>query len=288
VISPAGAWTDLGQGVRVRQSRAFRMNSVVLHGGDHALLVDPGVLPSELEDLAAAVSDIEPRALVLVFTHAHWDHVLGRSRWPEARTVGHDRLAAEVRREAAEIEREAGAIAARHGERFEKAFAPFHPDLEVSGLHFRTLGDWRLVFRDAPGHSDSQLSIHLPEHRLLIAADMLSDIEIPFLNRPAAVYRGTLEELVPLVEGGAVETLVPGHGSIARGRAAVAERLHRDLGYLQRLEREVAAARGRGLSGAEAADAIGAWDGVERDPEFPMLSNHRENVAYTYEESAGP
>ena len=283
----ASDWTDLGEGVRVRQSKAFRMNSVVLDGGDHALIVDPGVLPSEIEDIAASVVHVELRAIVLVFTHAHWDHVLGRPWWPEARTVGHDRLAAELRRDFGEIVEKSDALAREHRQTFGRRFAPFQPDLEVSGLHFRTLGDWRLVFRDAFGHSDSQLSIHLPERRVLIPADMLSDIEIPFLNRPAPVYRQTLEQLLPLIDGGAIETLIPGHGGIARGKDAVRARVRRDLDYLERLEREVAAARARGLTAPEAAAAIGPWEDVERDPDYPMLPHHRENVGFTYEGLTG-
>lgn len=283
----APAWTDLEGGVRVRRSSAFRMNSVVLDGGDHALIVDPGVLPSELEDLAASVVHVELRAIVLIFTHAHWDHVLGKPWWPEARTVGHDRLAAEMKRDYREIVEKSDALAAEHREVFARRFAPFQPDLEVSGLHFRTLGDWRLVFRDAPGHSDSQLSIHLPERRLLIAADMLSDIEIPFLNRAPAVYRKTLKDLLPLVAGGAIETLVPGHGAIARDRAEVQRRIAADLDYLDRLEREVEALKARGLPKSEALAAVPVWDGIERDPEYPMLEHHRENAGFTWDALPG-
>jgi len=96
-------WTDLGGGVLVRQSRVFWMNSALLLDREHAVLVDPGVLPSELDDLAAAVRAAAPRAVTLVFTHAHWDHVLGRPWWPGAATVGHGELAAELRREAGAI-----------------------------------------------------------------------------------------------------------------------------------------------------------------------------------------
>lgn len=287
LVTAAPVWTDLWDGVRVRQSRAFRMNSVVLDGGDHALVTDPGVLPSELDDLAASVAHVEPRTVVLLFTHAHWDHVLGRPWWPEARTVGHDRLAAELRRDHSTIVEKSDALASEHGETFERRFAPFRPDLEVSGLHFRTLGDWRMVFRDAFGHCDSQMTIHLPERRLLIAADLLSDIEIPFLNRPPRAYRETLEALQPLAAGGAIETLVPGHGAIAQGKTEVLDRIARDLDYLARLEREVEAARARGLTSAEAAEQIAPWPGVERDPAYPMSSHHRENVVWTYGSEPG-
>src|SRR6266581_2477635 len=94
--SPTTSWTDLGEGLRVRQSRAYRMNTLVLLDPRHTVIVDPGVLPSELDDLAATVSDRRPAEVTLVFSHAHWDHVLGRPWWPRASTLAHAGLAAEL------------------------------------------------------------------------------------------------------------------------------------------------------------------------------------------------
>ncbi|MGH3054365.1 MAG: hypothetical protein ACRDL7_05245, partial [Gaiellaceae bacterium] len=144
------------------------------------------------------------------------------------------------------------------------------------------LGNWRVVFRDAFGHSDSQLSVHLPEQRVLIAADMLSDIEIPTLNVPAAVYRATLATLEPLFEGGAVETLIPGHGMVVRGKEAAAEVLRRDLRYLDTLEREVSAARRAGLPLAETQQRLAGMDDIERHPDCPMREIHENNITLTY------
>ena len=89
------AWTDLAGGIRVRQSRAFAMNSVVLFDPRETVIVDPGVLPTELDDLAAVVKRLGPKRVTLLFSHAHWDHVLGRRWWPEARSIAHDRFAAD-------------------------------------------------------------------------------------------------------------------------------------------------------------------------------------------------
>ena len=41
MTGPGGAWTDLGDGVRVRRSRAFAMNSVLLLDEEHTVVVDP-------------------------------------------------------------------------------------------------------------------------------------------------------------------------------------------------------------------------------------------------------
>lgn len=274
--------------MRVRRSAAFQMNSIVLLERESTVLVDPGVLPSELDDIAGAIAAHRPAALTLAFTHAHWDHVLGRSWWPEADTLAHDRFAAEVKRDAAKILDEARDLARARGESWDRGFTPFRPRHEVSGLKFLKLGPWRLVARDAPGHCTSQLTLHLPDHGVLIAADMLSDIEPPTLDGPVAPYLETLRALRPLALGGAIATLVPGHGSIASGRQAVLARLDRDLGYLERLDREVAKARAEGLGLEATRERLASMDVPCREglPENGEL--HLENVVQAYRTPARP
>ena len=283
MIAGSAAWTDLEADIRVRQSRAFWMNTVVLLDPEHTVIVDPGVLPSELDDLAGVVAAAAPQAVTLFFTHAHWDHVLGRPWWPKARTLAHDRFAAELNRERDAIAREAESLAATHGERWTQAFTPFRPDLAVSGLHFMPVGPWRLAFRDAPGHSDSQITCHLADQRLLIAADMLSDIEPPLLDGPCAPYRETLEALLPLAEHDAIETVVPGHGTPARGREAVLARLRRDLDYLRTIEDGVSAALAHGLPLEAARATLAAMDYTgRRSAAYPTEAMHLENIEFAY------
>lgn len=276
------AWTDLGGGIFVRQSRAFQMNSVALLAREHAVLVDPGVLPSELDDIAARVRDANPAQVTLFITHAHWDHVLGRSWWPAAGVIAHDRFPADLERTMAWVHEEAETIASKHGESWPRRFESFRPTERVAGLHFRRIGPWRAVFRDAFGHSASQLSLHLPEARVLIAADMLSDIEIPMLETQPPVYRATLEALRPLFEGGAIETLVPGHGTIARGVDAAGDRFRRDLAYLETLERETRRLHAGGASLADAQARLSTVADVERHPHHPMREIHLENIQHAY------
>src|SRR5262249_21737939 len=92
------AWTDVADGIRVRTSRLYAMNSLVVFEGDHALLVDPGVLPSEIEDMARAVRERVPRfeRVSLALTHPHWDHVLGLPWFPGATTLAHAGFADEL------------------------------------------------------------------------------------------------------------------------------------------------------------------------------------------------
>jgi len=276
-------WTDLGDGVRVRRSRLFQMNSVLLADRAHAVVVDPGVLPSEIEDLARATRDTGARDVTLLLTHAHWDHVLGRPWFPGARTLAHDRFEAELQRDLAHIHAEAGRYAAQHGEPFAKPFEPFAPDEAVSGLRFMKLDPWRLVLRDAAGHCSSQISIHLPERRTLIAADMLSDIEIPALDGPCAAYLATLKTLEPVFEAGGVETLIPGHGAIVTDGATARRRLRQDLDYLRALESGVREARTAGLAAEDAVARLAGLQHGGRPIEGDYnLEAHRENVRLTW------
>lgn len=276
------AWIDLGGGIRVRQSVAYAMNSVLLLHPEHAIVVDPGVLPSELDDLKRAVDEVRPAQVTLFLTHGHWDHVLGLPWWPRSRIVAHDRFAAEVRRGRERTLGEAVRVATSHGETWSAGFEPFVPHEPVSGMRFAKLGPWRVVWRDAFGHCDSQLNLHLPEARTLIAADMLSDLEIPWLNRPPAVYRATLEALIPLAEHGAIETLIPGHGAIARGADAVRARMQRDLDYLDTLEASVRDARKRGLTLEQAQEKLRGVR-LEVSDANMMAPVHLENVKLAYE-----
>ena len=285
----APAWTDLGGGVRVRQSQAFMMNSGVLLDAKHTLVIDPGVLEAEIEDIARVTKDAGSAETTLFLTHAHWDHVLGAPWWPGAASIAHDRFAAELKAGEARTLTEAQRVAAEFQSTWTRGFRAFQPRHAVSGLHYTTRGPWHLVFRDAPGHSDSQLSLHLPDRKLLFAADMLSDVEIPILNRDPATYRKTLEPLLQLAESGAIETLVPGHGSIARDRDAVLLRVREDLDYLDTLmQRARAAARaGRDLEATQATLESMEYRG-KRDGPFPMTDVHRDNVRFAWTAAMTP
>ena len=283
----ATRWTDLGDGVLVRQSARYAMNSVVLLDEEHTILVDPGILPSEIDDIAAVVEAASPLAITIIFTHPHWDHVLGRSWWPKAETLAHDAFPDAVKADLAHIRSESDRVAREANQRFAKPFEPFPLQHFVSGLNFRKFGPWRMVLRSAPGHCATQLNVHLPEQRVLIAADMLSDIEIPALETVPEVYRESLDTLMPIVEGGAIEVIVPGHGAIAHGRDQVLARFYADLDYLDAIERGVHGAWIAGLSAEAAADKLEPMEYAgKRATEYPTAEIHRENVLHAFHAAA--
>jgi glyoxylase-like metal-dependent hydrolase (beta-lactamase superfamily II) len=88
----------------------------------------------------------------------------------------------------------------------------------------------------APGHA--ALVVRTPDGRVLVAGDMLSDVEVPLVDTdsrdPVGVYRGAVDALELAARD--VDALVPGHGSPALGRAAVSARFAADRAYLDALD----------------------------------------------------
>jgi glyoxylase-like metal-dependent hydrolase (beta-lactamase superfamily II) len=279
------AWSEIAPGALVRTSRCFAMNSLVLLADGHALLVDPGVLPSELDDLAARVAGAAPRfeRVAVAFTHPHWDHVLGLPWFPGALTFAHAGFGDELEREAAGLAADAERELAKHGERLPHAFRPFRPALSARGTTAIRLGPFPVVTCDTPGHSGTHLALWLPEHGILAAGDLLSEVEIPWLDAPPWVYRSSLQSLHWLFEQEDVRVVVPGHGPVAHGRANGYRRLLRDLDYLLHLEQAVGRAWRDGRTLEETRVELARMEYVGRDAEFPMNDVHAENVRFAWE-----
>lgn len=225
---------ELAPGVLVATADYATTSTVAVVADDGGcLLIDPALTVADLAALAADLD--EPgrglRTQLGFATHPHWDHVL----W--SRELG------DVPRYAAP-----GAVALLETERAAQAgqlqiSAPGH-DLGLFG-HLEALPEgmdripWdgpatQLFIHDAhaPGHA----AVFLPDTGVLVAGDMLSDVEIPILDTfaddPLGDYRAGLA-LLGAVSG--VRHLVPGHGHVADA-AEVRRRVAADTRYLDRLE----------------------------------------------------
>jgi glyoxylase-like metal-dependent hydrolase (beta-lactamase superfamily II) len=281
------AWAEVAAGVRVHTSRCYAMNSLVAETDGHALLVDPGVLPSELDDIAARVTDITPRFdhVAVAFTHPHWDHVLGAPWFPGATTFAHSGFADVLEHELDHIVRRATEGLAAKGEKLPHAFVAFTPTLAARGTTRVELGGFEVVTYDTPGHSGCHLAYWLPAQGVLAAGDLLSDIEIPWLDGPPWVYRSSLKTLHWLFEQEDVRVLVPGHGPVAHGRKNGYQRLLRDMNYLVQLEERVGAAFKAGKSLEETSQALSSMDYLGKDTgneEIAMQHVHAGNVGFAY------
>lgn len=227
------ALAQVAPGVRVRTSDLYLTTTTVVEGPNGAcLVVDPAIAPADMADLAGTLAALGFAPAAGFATHPHWDHVL----WSHA--LGDvERFATARCVETALRERRAlWAAAAESGPgHAPDLFGRLTPLPEADGS-VPWPGPRALVLAHdahAPGHA----ALFLPEVGVLIAGDMLSDVEIPLLDTAAADpvgdYRRGLERLAAVAA--AVRILVPGHGHVGDGEELY-RRLAADRRYLDDLE----------------------------------------------------
>lgn len=225
------------------QSEIWKTNTGIVLDGDRVILVDPGILKTEIERLIEALHGKE---IVAGFaTHFHWDHIL----WPP-----------ELGRVPRFASAETVQLVATQRERIVRTLDMFEEHLHVeSGLGpqwdrslFFDLKPMDLAsgdiagipceLVDVSGHADGQVALVLPEHDVAFVADTLSDVETPSITEGLdrfGRYLETLDRLQLVIDR--VSWIIPGHGEVA-DRSEAQRRLDADRRYLERLPELVAAA----------------------------------------------
>ncbi|MBO3103681.1 MBL fold metallo-hydrolase [Cellulomonas fengjieae] len=200
---------------------------------DHGtcLVVDPAVTAREVDALAAAIRDRGWTPVAVWSTHAHWDHVLDGPglahlpRWAAA--------APATDRETLAAERDTDPELAASGERP----APIAAAATPFPRRTATVLDWAgptVHVLTHTAHARPHTALVLPEAGVLLAGDMLSDVEVPLLDLAAADPVGDYLAALTLLESADARTVVPGHGHVGRG-AEVGRRLDADRAYLAAL-----------------------------------------------------
>jgi glyoxylase-like metal-dependent hydrolase (beta-lactamase superfamily II) len=231
----------LGSDAIVFVSSYWQTTCTALRAGDEGFVIDSVIYPEELDALPSVLEQAGFPVSGLLATHADWDHLLGRAAFPGA-SLGcgestAQRLTAEpgaAQRELREFDEEQYV----HGRRPLSLAAyqalPAPGRLAIGPEH-------EIEVHPADGHTADGVAYLMPWLGVLVCGDYLSPVEIPWISAGGSLeaYVATLERLRPLVQR--VDNIVPGHGSPLE-RARALEILEQDLGYLDRLRREGAAA----------------------------------------------
>jgi glyoxylase-like metal-dependent hydrolase (beta-lactamase superfamily II) len=222
--------TEVAEGVLVHQSEFCQSNAVVVQGRAGVLLIDPGVHADELECLADDLAERGQTVVAGFSTHPHWDHLLWHAR------LGSPPRYATALGAATARDRLAGGIdAERHG-------IPEQVPLDLLGLITGLPAESAQVPWDGPAvrivehhaHAPGHAALVIEERGVLVAGDMLSDVLIPMLDvagsaDPVEDYLAALGLLESVV--GAVDVLVPGHGSVG-GADELRARIDQDRAYV--------------------------------------------------------
>ncbi|QHZ55710.1 MBL fold metallo-hydrolase [Brevibacillus sp. NSP2.1] len=204
----------------------WQTTSAVVSTDDRLYLFDPAYFPHEIEAIADYVQSVrDGRELVLVLTHGDWDHIAGYPRFPDARLIGHKQIASPERL----------AKQLRKTNRFDGSYYVHRPYELVPPLFDKLVEQteaWEEVkFLPVPGHKQDQLATLFCAQKLLVAGDMLSNLEFPFIA-DSSDYAASLAAIQKLVEDGEIAEVVPGHGVPAKGREEIMHRIRRDQQYL--------------------------------------------------------
>lgn len=273
--------------VTVFTSRAVaEMTSGVVVSAGEALLVDPGVLPDEIEVIARFVAAEGAEVTTLLLTHHHWDHVLATQRWPRGRRVAHPAFDAALASAEEPLAPNLAATYREHGFDPPADFAVLPIDDHLDDGATLTVGALRGQLIHLPGHAADALGLWLPEERLLFSSDMLDSNELPMPMQDVNLHLDSLAKIEALVTAGAVEVVVPGHGPVLRGREAILRQLASDRRYLETLRSIALDAIARG------EDFERAWPRFAAMPYFDKGTperdeEHRSNAEVTLRRLGG-
>ena len=179
------------------------------------------------------------KAKYLLFTHSDYDHIIGYGAFPGWTTIASKCFVSNPARES-QLQQAKDWDDANYVERSYKLEYPRidHPVGENPG---RILLGASGVLRayQAPGHNFDGLIAHLPKSGVLIVGDYLSNIEFPYVYHSFTDYRQTLDTLEKIIEDGAVDLLVTGHGDATTDREEMDLRLRESRAYLGELDQSV-------------------------------------------------
>lgn len=178
---------------------------------------------------------------MLVNTHHHADHTSGNIAFSDLPRIAHANADARIRAQADRYRTQLADTSGLDGDARDRArtLAESHPDATpddwaptqtLAPAFTHAVIDFRgtpvHLHHVTPGHTDNDLFIHIPDHNILHAGDLLFNDTWPFIDRPAgASTRGWIASCRRILDLCDSDTIViPGHGRIDN-RDAVARQI---------------------------------------------------------------
>lgn len=218
------------------QSCLWQTNSTLIEGEEACFLFDPTFYPHELAQIEQALPD---KRLYVIFTHADWDHIAGFTAFSHAQTIGHHNI--RNRKDPMEKVR---AFDRQWYVARGKELEALRIDEEIMEETVKSMSGETLYFLPIPGHTDDMMAVFFPDRQLVVAGDVLSDLEFPFIFYSSLAYIESLQKMKAKIIELGIHTLIPGHGKpIMDAQPEILERIEDDLAYLHGLRSGEANAR---------------------------------------------
>ena len=228
-----------GKNITVFESQLFKTTSTVIHTDHFVLVVDPTWLPFEIEEIKTFVHKVrEEKPLYLLFTHSDFDHILGYGAFLDATVIATREF--QKRQDKEKIVEE---ILSFDDEYYiDRPYDVQYPSVDIvveKDEQSLVLGDEKITFYKAPGHTNDGLFTVIEPLGIFIAGDYLSDVEFPFIYDSVTNYEKTLNKAKILIEQKQINVLVPGHGKVTDYHSEIIKRYQDSIYYIEMLKRAV-------------------------------------------------
>ena len=225
------SWREVADEIFVRSYDHLEINICVVRGGDELLLVDTRSSPVEAAELAADLDAFAPATVrLLVNTHAHFDHTFGNQQFgldsaTPAVIMGHHRLPAHFDR----YERpRLAAWRAGVGDEPTRDWGDLtitDPTRLVDAPELLQIGRRTVELQPlSPGHTDTDLVLHVPDARTWIVGDVVEASGPPMYGSGCFPLQHPDQLSGLLAQIGDSDLVVPGHGTMV-DRAFIAAQL---------------------------------------------------------------
>lgn len=213
-------WRQIAPGVYVRRHEELNLNCGLVIGQRRALVIDTRSIHRQGVELLAAVREVTDLEIVVVNTHAHYDHCFGNSAFRDSQIYAHARAADDLMR-TGEHQREQVAALLRRTQREELArefegteiVLPFYlieqdTSLDLGGRTVELLYAGR-------AHTDHDLAVAVPDAGVVFAGDLVEEGADPAMEDAFPLeWAQTLTALMEKPAAALADIWVPGHGDV--------------------------------------------------------------------------
>lgn len=201
-----GLWlTELALGM-------FDVRGAVIVGDDRVLVWDTLSHP---RDMAGITKLAVKKPIVVVYSHADWDHCWGTAGLKPAAIVAHEACA--ERFASGSVQRKLDQFKRKEpGQYDEVVLIP--PNIIIKDAAI-DLGGVSVTLHPLPGHTKDCLVAHIPEWGVLLAGDTV-ETPLPVMSKTKKLLPGWIDALSGWAANDAVQTVIPAHGLIG-GRAVI-------------------------------------------------------------------
>lgn len=219
------SWIRVAEGVHQRRYQPVDVSVIAIVGPRGIVVVDTRNDPAEGREIVADIAAEFAAPIVgVVNTHAHYDHTFGNQAFPDAPIFGHERIAAHFAAFEAPRLALVQADASRESDKNWSEVVLTPPTAPISTETVIAPGGRDIVLLPlAPGHTDTDLAIQVPDAGVWLLGDVIEESGPPMFGSGSypLAWGEVLAALASRIRPG--DIVVPGHGEVVDRDFVVAQ-----------------------------------------------------------------